>query len=96
MKRVYISQLLCPAHHCIVAMSGEYDSMEAAAAAMEPALLKFPKYSDGRCEICNRVVQARVETIETGWNTMAEAKPHLHARQLRQLLYRHFVIQRRN
>jgi hypothetical protein len=82
MKRVYLSQLLCPKRHCIFALAGEFESRDEAqrdlgqklrdmyAAAIEEKLI------NPWCELCKSKTM-HVDTAVTIFASMEQARREL-------------------
>jgi hypothetical protein len=79
--RVYIAQLKCPQKHCVLAISGEYESFDAAAilayrlGRMMSELVGH-KMLNHECGIC-KATDLNVTIGRTPFRSMAEAEPHL-------------------
>ena len=86
---IYITQLLCPQRHCIVAMA--WDEHETSASEVEHELRKMFRdavqggHLDPYCGLC-RSETFHCENARTLFSTMAEALPHLREQEREQLL----------
>lgn len=92
--RVWIAQCLCPARHCIIAVTGEADSADAAQglrASLRWSVAEMLRQQtiNPWCSLCG--------AAHTTWNyevgrmvfrTMAEALPHLHEVEKQQAVTR--------
>jgi hypothetical protein len=99
-QRVYIGQVMCPARHCIFALTGEYESDDAAAilAGMLKQQFDAMLASDlvePRCGVCGGV-DFHVEVGRTRWRTLIEAYPHLMASEQEQAAGRAALKAQRN
>src|SRR5215831_19908498 len=80
--KVYIAQLLCPQRHTILALAGEYESLEAATAQLSEWLeaakqkLLESRNLDPWCGLC-KSRDWHIEVGTTPFRSMEEARPAL-------------------
>ena len=89
---VYIAQLLCPARHCYLAGADEFENPQQAEILRLLLQERFDKMiaSEGFnpwCHLC-KSRKLHIEIAKTGFQTLAEAAPHLAAAQMAQLASR--------
>ena len=86
--RVYLAQLMCANRHCIVAVPGEYENDQDAAALDQMVRDGFKAGGfDPWCGIC-RSRSLHVEIGATQWASLAEAMPYMKAAEAAQLATR--------
>lgn len=88
---VWITQLLCPARHCIIAWADEAETDQQAVEGVEMRLRAFTRTSlrsgaiNPHCAICGADKATwRYETRRTRFATMAEAEPVLRGEEVKQ------------
>ena len=86
---IYLTQLLCPQRHCLVALA--WDEHECCASEAEHQVQeRFSELVAGGainpyCGLC-RSKTLHCESARTRWNTLVEAEPHLRKSEQEQLL----------
>jgi len=91
-RRVWITQLLCPQRHCIIALVGEADDRADAKRIELQVRETFAEMREagavnGWCGICGAEESTwHYETGRTRWRTLAEATPTLQEEEAKQLL----------
>jgi hypothetical protein len=98
--KVYLAQLKCPSNHCVLALAGEYESLEAAQALDAQVKQAYRELVACRaindeCGICHSS-QLSVDLAVTRFATMAEAQPWLRAEEKAQTESAEFIKRSRN
>jgi hypothetical protein len=99
--KVYIAQLKCPDNHCVLALAGEYESLEDAKVELAVRLgatfggLVRDKVLKRECGICH-ATHLHVEITATIFTSMEEALPELQAAEQAQAEFRAGLKRSRN
>lgn len=99
--KVYLAQLKCPNSHCILALAGEFKSLEDATQALDERVkeqhvtLVAGRILNNECGLCH-ATQFHVEVAATIFATMEEFTPVARAEEERQLALAARVRQSRN